>query len=393
MNYSNPTPLRVGAVGTFDGLRLRVAGRVVMGMEIEGETYYWNEFNLLDGFGRGATLVYEEGDDGPEWKLFKWYEPLRALTAADGASKRVGDTVNLDGTARRITLVDQSRVCHIDGVAPEGVEVGDVADYFNVDLGDRMLVASWTRDEIEFYEGIDVSAQQVSAAFGYSGATLPIAPRLAPTASFHRHGAEPPKQPSPYLWIAGGLLCVAVIFGAYSCVSSQNKVRRSTVAPAAAPRVAPPVQLMKGARGAFAGKNYTVSSQAEVEFARVSGRQRVREYHLSGDDGASAVLLHGLNVNGQNMMLLHPATTPPGLDPYSAAARRRNAPLSVDGRNVFVRDMFQAQPVNAATGGVRYGFLASEGARWVVARWNQTEIQVYHAAPLSEADLLAALRK
>ena len=34
--------------GTLSGTRYRVVGRVVLGMEEGGETYYWNEFNLVD---------------------------------------------------------------------------------------------------------------------------------------------------------------------------------------------------------------------------------------------------------------------------------------------------------------------------------------------------------
>ena len=37
--------------GTICGRRFRVAGRVVMGMDDEGTTYYWNEFHLVDDAG------------------------------------------------------------------------------------------------------------------------------------------------------------------------------------------------------------------------------------------------------------------------------------------------------------------------------------------------------
>ena len=50
--------------GTLAGKHYRVAGRVVMGMEDAGETYYWNEFNLVNDEGESATLVYEQSVDG-----------------------------------------------------------------------------------------------------------------------------------------------------------------------------------------------------------------------------------------------------------------------------------------------------------------------------------------
>ncbi len=166
MSYANSTPLRIGATGTLNGWRVRVAGRVVLGVSEGGETYYWNEFNLVDDSGNSATLVLEETEQGPEWKLFRAIEPLHPLDARAAAEKHVGDQVNLDGRPVAVTLTGASRVYHIEGEAPEGVEVGDVANYFNADTGDRMLVASWTGHEIEFYEGLDVPPETLATAFG-----------------------------------------------------------------------------------------------------------------------------------------------------------------------------------------------------------------------------------
>src|SRR5690348_3077991 len=98
MSYENPTPLKVGATGTLNGWRVRVAGRIVMGVEIDGATYFWNEYHLLDGSGNAATLVFEETENGYEWKLFRAFTPLRPLSAGEAAAKKVGDMINLDGT-------------------------------------------------------------------------------------------------------------------------------------------------------------------------------------------------------------------------------------------------------------------------------------------------------
>src|ERR1051325_1877763 len=127
MNYPNPTSLRLGMMGVLEGQSYRVVGRVVVGMEEEGEIYYWQEFNLVDRAGQSATLVYEDG----EWKLFTFFEPKTPMTALEAARKRVGEMVNLDGTPIATTLVDESRVYRTEGAPPEGVEVGDVANYSN----------------------------------------------------------------------------------------------------------------------------------------------------------------------------------------------------------------------------------------------------------------------
>ncbi|HEY4417856.1 MAG TPA: DUF4178 domain-containing protein, partial [Verrucomicrobiae bacterium] len=75
MNYENPTSLRIGKHGTLGGKDFRVIGRVVMGATIDGETYYWSEFNLRAADKTSATLVFEEGEDGSEWRLFTEFEP------------------------------------------------------------------------------------------------------------------------------------------------------------------------------------------------------------------------------------------------------------------------------------------------------------------------------
>ena len=97
--------------------------------------------------------------------MFTLFEPEFVMTAEDAATKRVGDELNLDGHDVRVTLVDETRVYHIEGEAPEGVELGDVAHYFNAESGSRMVVASWTGDEVEYYRGVTVSADRIASAF------------------------------------------------------------------------------------------------------------------------------------------------------------------------------------------------------------------------------------
>ncbi|HEY5481022.1 MAG TPA: DUF4178 domain-containing protein, partial [Verrucomicrobiae bacterium] len=70
MSYNNPTPIRIGMTGNLSGKQYRVVGRVVLGEEENGETYYWNEFNLESDGDDEATLVYEETETAGEWRLF-----------------------------------------------------------------------------------------------------------------------------------------------------------------------------------------------------------------------------------------------------------------------------------------------------------------------------------
>ena len=119
MSTSNPTSLKVGASGTLEGHLCTVTGRLVMSMEVDGETYYWNEYQLRDDTGATAILVYEEEETGPAWKLFLPIELQRPFTALEAAAKKLGDLVMFDDVRAKVTLVDQSRVHYIEGEAPE----------------------------------------------------------------------------------------------------------------------------------------------------------------------------------------------------------------------------------------------------------------------------------
>ena len=169
MRYDNPTSVRLGMTGDFVGKHYRVAGRIVMSMEEGGGTYYWNEFHLVGDQGNCATLVFEETDNGPEWRLFTLLEPAPQMSFSEVTSKRVGDRMEFEGKTLRITCVDESRVCHIEGEAPEGVEKGDVARYFNAESGNEMIVVSWTGEEIEVYRGLTLPGHAVTSAFGITG--------------------------------------------------------------------------------------------------------------------------------------------------------------------------------------------------------------------------------
>lgn len=391
MNFDNPTPLQVGATGTLYGWKVRVAGRVVMGMDDGGETYYWQEYNLADAAGNTGTLVYEETEDGPEWKLFTVFEPAQPMTAAEAATKRVGDTVNLDGKPTPVTLVDQSRVYHIEGVAPEGVEVGDVADYFNADAGDRMLVASWTGGEIEFYEGRDLEGEKVAAAFGL------------PTEAMGFAAAGGGTEVNAGAFRKPVLVVALIVAGLIGLVAFFTCSDQSTVTGSARPTTAPlsPFKLANGARGRLDQREFTIESQAVVEVGRQGMRHQRREYRLRGDDDRPALLINALNSPPREWHLFVPAGTPPALatvPPYAAAAQRQGARVTVEGYSLPILQLCLTKPVavegDGAAGvwpGVQYGFVARDGARWVIARWNENSIQFLSGKPVTDAEVTAAL--
>ena len=389
MSFANPTPVRVGARGAFHGWRVRVAGRVVMGVTIDGETYHWQEFHLVGESGNTGTLVFEETEHGPEWKLFRLFEPAQPLPVAEAAAKRVGDTVNLDGTPTRVTLVGQSRVYHLEGEPPEGVEVGDVSRYFNADTGRRMLVASWSGDEIEFYEGEDVPAALVRTAFGLPAAT---------PASFHELAAAPAGQMVRRYTIFAvvglfGVLGAAVFLS--QC--SHRSARGAGATPRAAVQPAPALQLPLGASGRL-GSEFTITGSATVTVARVNGRYQRREYALRGARGEMHVLVQGLSGQPKEWHVLQPIDPPHRLDPYQLAVHRRNAWVDLPPGRAQVGELFRTEATaHGGSGvppasGVRYGFTARSSTGLLVARWNEAGAHLSQALPWSEAEVLRAFQ-
>lgn len=388
-NFDNPTALRLGAQGTFDGRQFTVKGRVVLGMELDGETYYWNEFNLVDQSGGELTLVHEETEDGYVWKLFRLYEPLHALSVGEARAKRAGETVNFEGRPIHISLVDQSRVYHIEGVAPEGVEVGDIANYFNADAGDRTLVASWTGHEIEFYEGRDLPEGRVEQAFNLGDESTE---RAAP--SFYPAGSGGSGFDARTVVTIGGLL-LTIIAALFSCNRSNRPSQRAAPPP---PPPVPVVQLVENMHGALAGRNYTIAGQAQVEIAKQGGNFDRLEFDLADDTSGRALFINALNGSKREWHLFQPMATLEGFTPYEAAALRQNNPATIGGRTMQVAQLFQSrvlwttgQPAPTLwSADMQYGLLARVNHEWLIARWNETEIQLFSGKPVPESEVRAA---
>ncbi len=378
-DYTNPTALQVGMSGKLCGLNYRVVGRVVLGMTEDGETYYWNEYNLVDDSGQSATLVFEEVEEGPEWKLFILFDPVEPMTATEAARKKVGDKVNLNGSLVKITLVSQSRVYHIEGQAPEGVEVGDIASYFNADTGVEMQVASWTGDEIEFYRGINVPVDDVASGFNLPTEKLTGGgPAVEETES--SSGSSWPVLPR---LIAVGVATL-ISFVTYSSWRSPRLTGGAPKKPST--RTSP---LPTGASGTLATKHTTIAEHVVVEIAKVGALYDWHEYRLRDDTGESALLICGLTGDAAQWHLFRSAQPFTSLTPPQAAALRVRETLIIGERTLRIETLFQARRLDGA---VSFGFLARAGNDWGVVRWTQNEIEFYLGTPLPEKEVLAAFK-
>lgn len=378
MSFANPTSLRLGMTGNLSGRNFRVAGRVVLGMEEDGETYFWNEFNLVDDAGESVTLVFEETERGGQWKLFTYFEPEFPMTAADAATRKIGDRLNLEGADVRVTLVDESRVYHIEGEAPEGVEVGDVAHYFNAEARNTMIVVSWTGDEVEYYRGEDLSRFQMKQAFSVADERPLNLSRLSGSAA--KDGGF--QLVAKWLIPAIVLAVVALVFGLqFSSCKTTRRVAAVTRIKAAAP------ELKVGGSGRLGAARYRIERRVRTEIAEVGRVFNWHEYELTDEDGRRALLIQGFIPGSDDMVFFSPLTPSEPLTPEQAAAARIGETVNVDGVIAPVKAIFQSvrresegSGSHLRTGEPSFGFTAQAGTTTLLVRWSQGQIAFHRGA-------------
>ncbi len=382
MSFENPTALQVGTTGTFSGVTYRVLGRSVMGVVDDGTTYYWNEFNLQSDSGQATTLVYEVTDNGPEWRLFTMFDPQFPITAADAATKRVGDPLNLDGTDVRVTLLDHSRVYYIEGQAPEGEDVGDRAEYFNAESGSKMIVVSWTGDEVECYHGVTISASTVAKAFN-----LPM--ELLSNRSHSTLSGTPSSSSSSLPIIVGGGIILFILF--LAALAPTRLLTRSRPAATTAHVTAPDTHLQIGSTAKIDGRNYTIVSDALVELNEVGMLFQRHELHLRDEDGNGALLIRCWKPGDNNWCLLALRDPSTPMTAPQAAALQCGQTLSFSDVSVPVDTLFRfttlkvntADILQSATGKVFYGFSGGTGVTLMLARWDEDNINFYEGHTLT----------
>lgn len=396
--FNNPTALRLGMSGTLAGKRYRVVGRAVMGMDEEGERYYWNEFNLANDDGDSATLVFEETESGGEWKLFIAVEPEVTMTVAEAATKSVGDRLTIDYTSVSVSLVDESQIYFIEGKAPEGMEVGDVANYFNAESGNTMVVVSWTGDEVEYFRGINLKRGAVTQAFSikeYTAANLSKASSLL-------SGGNSPFAASVESISRKAIPVLIAIFIAFvfflqmlSCnILPINRGTKKISAPKSA--------LKPGDTGKLADVKWLVRSHAIVQISEVGLKYERHEFNLTCDDGSQALLIHGMSPGTDNWFYFTPLTPIDPMSPARAAEMRVGETVNVDGVIVPIGHLFQAfttrkdfapdaTPVNSSSD-VMFGYSGESGITTLIVRWDSQSVQFLKGKRLTSREITDAFQ-
>ena len=396
--FNNPTALRLGMSGTLAGKRYNVTGRAVMGMDADGERYYWNEFNLANDAGDSATLVFEETESGGEWKLFIAVEPEVTMTAAEALTKSIGDRLTIDYTSVTVSLVDESRIYFIEGKAPEGMEVGDVAHYFNAESGNTMIVVSWTDDEVEYFRGINLKRDAVTHAFGikeYSAANLSqAASLLAGDKSSFTSGLSS-ALPKLFPALIGIFIAFVFILKMPSCniLPTSRSTKRIS---------APKSALKPGDTGKLANANWLVRSRAIVQISEVGLKYERHEYDLTSDDGSQAMLIHGMSPGADDWFYFTPLTPIEPMTPAKAAEVRVGETVNVDGVIVPIGHLFQslttrkdfapdATPVNSSSD-MMFGYSGESGITTLVVRWDSRSVQFLKGKRLTNREIADAFQ-
>ncbi len=394
MSFENPTRLRIGMHGDFAGKDFRLIGRVVMGVDIAGETYYWNEFNLEAKAGETATLVFEETENGGVWRLFTEFEPDYPLTAADAATKQVGDSLNLTGTDVRVTLVQSSQVYYLEAEAPEGERVGSVANYFNAEAGDVMQVVSWTGDEVEYYNGITLSPNAVDMAFGLPRAAAPkMFSGLGGGSAAGDADSESTISMGKFFFWA---LIIGFIF--FTMFGRNFSCSRSYEAPAVKKTYAAAPPLMVGTTGRWDEKNQRITAHATIEMAEVGAIYERHEYELTDDADRVTLLVCGDESSPQNWMFYTPLAPLIPPTPQQCAAQKTGDAVNVAGVTATISELFQATVRGvdnvAATGwhpgDVSFGYFARGQYGDLLGRWDNSGGKFYRGKKVIAKDVTAA---
>jgi len=388
MSTLNPTLLRVGATGRIDDRGYTVRCRVVLSVRIKGELYYWNEYLLDDGSGDLVTLCYEEDETGCVWRLFSELAPLRALSAREAAGKRVGDQVDLGRGPLRVTLVNRSRVVHIEGNPPEWLTLGDEADFFNAEANGRMLVVSWTGEEVEYYYGGTLPRRHVAEAFG-----LPYLRTSRPSAS-SGFGSGSSSSSGVYAWL--GWLWLIGIVGAVAAVFVFSRNDSYQVSDPPTKQSAPANELPVAARGDLPGAGeFRIEGRSLVEIGELGARFDRHEYSLRLGGGEAAILIDAVAPGLKSWLLLRPIAPPGAWTPATLAALRVGQPLRWGGQDFPVARIQGSRLLSLSgepgdlpeIGEQRYGLIARQPGEWLLARWSATDLKVYRGRELSETEV------
>jgi len=299
------------------------------------------------------------------------------------------DRLNLEGTDVRVTLVETSRIYYIEGQAPPGEEVGSEASYFNAERGDKMLVVSWTGEEVEYYRGRTITSRAVRQAFNLD--TDPGGVTASPfnPLKLAGGGGNSWAPALTNLLVIGIILFVVMLFFKGVFLRPGTGITRIG---------APPVSLQIGSTGTLAGEDYHITGHVQLALAEVNVRMEYHEYYLRDRQGNEAVLLAGWLPHDPDWVLFTPLHPQSPLTPNQAGAVRLGEVVDVAGLVVPVDELFTTTveaaefngPSETSISETFYGFAGERNQEILLASWNETGITFWQGQKLLARTVVAA---
>jgi len=383
MTRPNPTQVRIGMQAEFWGHSYRAIGRAALGVTEAGSRYYWNEYYLESSEGDIATLVFEETETGSAWRWFTMFAPLTPVTAAQAGGYGVDDLVTMNGEPFRVTRVDKSCIYFTEGKTPDGVVVGNRANYFNANNGRELLVVSWTGEEMEYYHGHNLEAGSVAAAFNLSGLSRGL---------FTLTNGRKLWNPV-ILWPALLILCLCLI-PVGLVVDLTHSSRSAAVTMVAAPKT----QLEAGSGGDLEGVHYRIEGWDLVEIGEVGVRFQRHEYHMVDENGQAALLIQNPPSEDAPWLLCTEFSPATPLAPVFAGGVRRGDLVFHENHPAIVQELFRHTILKSNFGApmrpdtVFYGFTARETTNLLIVRWSGSNVVNYIVRALPEKIVLSAMK-
>jgi hypothetical protein len=282
-----------------------------------------------------------------------------------------------------VTLVQRSQVYFVEGKLPEGVRVGQHANYFNAETADKMVVVSWTGEEMEFFTGRTISCGEVASAFKLTGLAR-FGFMLGGGRSFFSA-----RVIFPLLFF--GIIAMVLIL-MLKVVSTPGRPPAVVVLPEAA------TSLSVGEAGVLEGRHYQIASHAVVDIAETGLRFRRHEYELDDDDTNVFLLISGAGKDAGNWTLDTPIQPATPLSPEQAGTLPAGHTVALETESPRIDKLFRStivktdgdSPAKYLAGGVLYGFAATMKSNILIVRWNTTNIVWLKGTVLSDKIVRAA---
>ena len=187
VRYPAPaSPLLVGGMGSLNGTIYHLVEHVEVEIDETGRFVNRQEYYLEDDFGHDAMLVLGLKPDSQNWYLFTPVQlalrpssknvpaftpvqPLSALTPLQAGGASLGQLVIIEGTNVPVSELFRSIVHQVEPADATNVVAG-VSYGFVASAKETVFMARWNENGITTYEGRQISAKEVLAAFGKSAA-------------------------------------------------------------------------------------------------------------------------------------------------------------------------------------------------------------------------------